>query len=523
MDIERINLLCQKTEKKMNRGDFRAALKEVRKIKNPEKDPYSAYMVSAYLIDIGNALGREDIVQEGVDLLEKQKNALLSDKNLKSTVFYNLANGYNNLYLFEKDENPLIGYFNTSKLNIAKEYYLEALNSDNSNDPEHLSKIWTNLGNCYNNFGRVVEALECFEKALKIDPYHGMAVGNKGIALLYYAKISGDHSGTFLNESYYQLSQALEFGVIPESRNYFLGNLKNIEHSHPEIAKNAINPDNFPGAKIEGDSKLERFLVKYCLENKLYLNICNVCQRCSAAVGDTLAIKSMLVPPNPRTKKTDPFLRLASYLNQMKQDYVTARFLFILSRYKELDFSFVDKRVFIVDTHDFNIPNVYLQIARFAFKSFFDVLDKIAIFINGYLKLGLDERKINFRNIWYSNPKQNVVHNEIIAIENFSLNAIFDISRELEEGRHKKLREIRNALTHRFFYITPIKEAVDEENISEEKFVEYTMELARLVRSSLIYLVQFVFEEEQKKERDAEGKIFPIPALNIPDEMKKFR
>lgn len=523
MDIKRVNWFCQRAERKMDAGNFREALKEVRKIKNPEKHPYSSYMVSANLIDVGNALVREDLVQEGVELLEKHKETLLSDHKRKSTVLYNLANGYESLFSFEKNNDPLIGYFKRSKLNKVKEYYHEAIYSDDSNYPERISKMLTNLGKCYDKFGRIVEALECYERALEANPNHGMPMGNKGVALSYYAHVSGHHFGTFMNEAHYSLTQALEMGVIPESRNYFLDNLKKIEQIYPEIVKNVSNPLDFPGVEVEGDSELERFLVEYCLENKLYLNICNVCQRCGAAVGDTLKIKSMLVSSNPGTKKTDPFLRLASYLNQMKQDYVTARFMLILSRYRKLDLNFVDKRVSIVDTRDFNIPNVYIQLSRFAFKNFYDILDKIAIFINDYLELGMKENRIYFTNVWYSDNNKTTIHKKILDIENFSLNAIYDICNDLSEcGRYEKLRQIRHALTHRFLYITPLAEAEDDENISEEKFVKCTLDLARLVRSSLIYLMQFVYIEEQKKEEEAKGKTLPIDAIEIPDELKKY-
>jgi tetratricopeptide (TPR) repeat protein len=531
MDIKRVNWLCKRVERKMNNGDFHGALKEVRKIKNPVGDHYSSYMVSGNLIDIGNTLGREDIVQEGVELLEKHKEALLSKQHLKYSVLYNLSNGHDILFSFEKNKDPLAAYFKRSRLNDVKKYYLEALNCAKSIDHRHVSQIWTNLGNCFDKFGRVVEALECFEKALELDPNHGMAMANKGDKLLGYAHIAGDHFGTFLNESYHLISIALEKGVNPESRNYFLGKLNKIEISYPDKKITGSRP-NLPGVKVEGDSELEKFLVRYCLDNKLYLNICNVCQKCNASVGDTLGIITMLVPDNSKTKKTDPFLRLSSYLNQMKQDYVTARFLLVLSRFKNLDLHFVDKRVKIINSFDSNIPNIHIQLTRFAFKNFYDILDKIAIFINDYLKLGMKENKIYFTNVWYSKYESKTIHSEIMGIKNFSLNAIFDISQELAgNGRHHNLNEIRNALTHRFFDITPITDAENDESMSEEKFVEHTLEIARLVRSSLIYLMHFVFIEEQKRiseieeqklKSGIEPKIHQIKARAIPDEKKRF-
>lgn len=520
MDTEKLNQLYLIAEDKMNLGDFHGALTETRRMQALGDNPFVSYMMSGMLIDIGSALGDENLIKEGIDLLKKDMRSLLSSQKetVKSTILYNLANGYYGLFSIKYKKNQLVGYFKTSELNKARDNFLEALKYE-AGDPVHSSHIWTNLGNCFDKFGRVVEALECFDKALTFYPEHGMAMGNKGVALLYYARLVGDHVGTFINEAHYLLSKALELGVIFESKAYFLNELKKIEnwYSDEDKIKSRLN---FPGVELEADSELEEFLKKYCLEKKLYLNICNVCQKCSASIGDTLSIKTMFVKAKSRDVKSDPFLRLSSYLNQMKQDYVTARFLLILSRYKGMNLNFVDKRVKIIDTYDFNIPNVHTQLVRFAFKGFFDILDKEAIFINDYLKLGMEESRISFRNIWFS--KKETAHKKMLEIENFGLNAIFDIYQELEVGRYKKLRTIRNALTHRFFNVKPFADDEDDDNMSEENFINHTIELAKIVRSSLIYLMNFVYIEEQKRERGLNGKYLKIPAYEFPDELKKF-
>ncbi len=118
--------------------------------------------------------------------------------------------------------------------------------------------------------------------------------------------------------------------------------------------------------------------------------------------------------------------------------------------------------------------------------------------------------------------KKKIVHQIILDMKNFGLNAIFDIYREFEEGRYQKLRKIRNALTHRFFYVKPFVKKEDKENMSEESFVAYTLELARIVRNSLVYLMNFVYIEEQKKYSELKGKCLNITARDIPDELKRF-
>jgi hypothetical protein len=87
---------------------------------------------------------------------------------------------------------------------------------------------------------------------------------------------------------------------------------------------------------------------------------------------------------------------------------VAARFLLILSRYEKLNLDFVDKRVTIINTLDYSIHNIYVQLVKTAFKTFYDILDKIAFFINDYLKLGISDREIDFTKVWYSDNKRTV-------------------------------------------------------------------------------------------------------------------
>jgi hypothetical protein len=59
--------------------------------------------------------------------------------------------------------------------------------------------------------------------------------------------------------------------------------------------------------------------------------------------------------------------------------------------------------------------------------------------------------------------------------------------------------------------------------MSEETLVEQTLELAKIVRNSLIYLLQFVHVEEIKKSTKIKGPTFPITASKIPFKLKRRR
>jgi tetratricopeptide (TPR) repeat protein len=524
LDIDRLNDLFQLAIQKMDIGNFRDALDLAYQIKGLGSDYVVSYIVSGLLIDIGVGLGNEKTIKEGVKLLQKDFEAIVHRDEYAPTAYYNLANGYYALFRFKMMRDPFVACFKETELDRARIYYRKALEYS-PKDAMFESQIWVNLGNCFDTLGRVIDALECYEKALELKQDHGMALGNKGMALGYYAAVTGEHQGTFLVEAYSLLSQALRLGVPPETVGTFSKYLEAIseQFSDKQILDNL---SKYPGYKIKAKSKFERFLQEFCLTNKLYLNICNFCQRCDAAIGDTVVIKKMIVSINKGKEnhfpKDDLYLHLSAYLNQIKQDYVAARFLLILSRYKGINLDFVDKRVRIINTLDYSIHSIYIQLVKVAFKNFYDILDKIACFINDYLKLGIPERTTDFRKVWYY-LKTKTIRKKIEDTKNLSLNALFDIHRHFENGPYKKLRNTRNALTHRFVNIERFQEKEDEENMTEDILVRQTLELAKIVRSTIIYLLHFVYVEETKKEAKTKGILPPMFAQDLPNHLKTRR
>jgi hypothetical protein len=493
LDKDQIFELSDQAHKKMNTGDLDGALEIAYKIRDLRADYYASYTASGLLIDIGSIQRNEKRIREGLELLEKDFETIIYHKSLVSSAYYNRANGYLAISNLKMMEDHYAILFRESELDKAKCDYRKALEYEPTN-----AEVLVNLGNCFDEIGRVIDALECYNEALKYKPNHGMALGNKGMALFYYANVTGEHERTFLLEAYSLLSKALKSGVIPESVDSFSKYLKDIQERF--LDKNILeNPPEFPGYKIEAESKFEEFLAEFCVKNKLYLNICNYCQKCDAAIGDTATIKRLVMPKKEGEKYPSTIIDLLSYLNQIKQDYVLARFLLVLSRYDGLHLDFVDKRVRIIDTFDHSLHNTRIQLTKASFKNFYDILDKIACFVNEYLSLGIPKDNVYFHTLWI--PKNTMtVRERIRQTNNFSLNALFDINKDFgEKGHFRKLRKTRNALTHRFVNIRSHQEKEDDQNMTEKTLVDQTLELGKLVRNAIIYLLYFVDKEERKK------------------------
>src|SRR4030042_129459 len=306
-----INELQEAAVKKMESGDFEGALCLTRKIQSLGTHHFVSYFASALLIDIGTALHKEEIIKEGVDLLLKDFKEITKDAKYAPSAYYNLANGYLGIFNFRKAEDPLVACFNNkTELSEAKKCFRKALEYD-TKDPTFTSQIFVNLGNCLDQLGRVVEALECYEEALKWKQDQGMALANKGAALYYYAGIAGEHRGTFLLEAYSLINEGLKLGVSLEIAPYVKSYLKAIKASFPD-SKVLDEPPKFPGCTVEADTELEKFLIEFSLKNKLYLNICNYCQKCNAAIGDQMVIQKMVIQldklKGKEHLKGDPFL-----------------------------------------------------------------------------------------------------------------------------------------------------------------------------------------------------------------------
>ena len=514
MDINQLQELAKEAKQKMDSGDFQSALNIVPKLQSLGSNYRVAYVISGLLIDCGSALGNENVVTEGVTLLQNNLETIVQHSEYAPGACYNIANGYSTLFQFKLARDQYFSMFKETELNKAKFYFRKALEY-NPQDDMLMSEILVNLGNCYDTFGRVLDALDCYEEALKHKPNHGMALGNKALAIKYYAELEDEHERTYFLDAFSLLSQALELGVNPEVFDKFSKQLDEIKQAFPD-KKILDNPQKFPGCTIKARSKFERYLIEFCLKNGLYLNICNVCKKCDAAIGDTVIIKEMTVSVDEK----DKYLHLSSYLNQIKQDYVTARFLLILSRYKGLNLNFVDKRVTIIDTLDYKIHNIYVQLIEESFKSFYNVLDKIACFIQDYL--GMTKERTYFAKIWYSNQRKKILHHKIECIKNFSLNALFDIHQDFENGPYKTLKETRNALTHRFVSVRMIQKIENAENMTEDTLLKQTIELARIVKNAIIYLLYFVYWEEKKKVKNEEIRLH-LFAPKVPDNLKSYR
>lgn len=499
----------------MNKGEYQKALSCFYDLetKNPKNKTIKFNKVG-FFIDIGLGLKNSEIVKEGIAAGEK----LLREpfyKNHKVNFYCNMANGYMSLYQLEYVGKKCVEQLVDNKyLQKAKDYFRKTIKRVDRLDSELRKQLWTNYGNCLDSLGRGMEAFYAYDEALKIDPGFPMALANKAQAMRFFANISGAYKAAMHIKSYQILKSVLEnkdlikFGGMAAKKDF--------EHEIEQIEKlfkdKSVLSKNLRHPKYNSTymSEFEKFYVDFCSKYKLFLNFHIHEDGCEASIVDPV-FPSLITPIDDK----ETFYNLAKYINQIKEDYGVARLLLVQSQFKRDDFDRISKRTTFVNTLDYSIFNIYIGLLKSAFKEAYNILDKISRFINEYYKLSVPG-DIYFRTIWQYEVNKNEwkIRPKIVNSKNISLYALYDIFLDFKSGYYKRIQEIRNASVHERLVIydsvlTNWDSKEDKYNIGYETMLFQTINLLHLVKSAVIYLINFVQLEENKRKKDSIGLITP--------------
>lgn len=488
MDVEE-RLLIQ-AEVCLNNDDTENAQRILDELERREQTNKSKYFISQLYRDLGFKIGNISYLDKAIDNFEEFNKSDFEDIN------FSLGTAYALKYRVLKEKpNYLTKDYKNHLLFKSKKVLNEELSK---NENVNLRKTLINLANVYDDIGRDIEAIDLYEEIID-QCGSAYALLNKGISLYNYSM--------FLNNPTPILSDAYGFFKLisnnPKSSvelkqkaDFYIGKIKflfdeNILEEH--VANDLERPT---------DETFKSFMTNYCLDNRLYLNLCNFCQICENSIGDTIGIDKMFEDILNKCGD-DLFSVLSSYLNQLKMDYVSARFLLILSQYEGFDLDFITEHVNITETQFNEEYDFKIQLLKDSFENFFNVLDKIAYFMNDYLKLGIDSDKVDFRKIWYKYDKKkkrfnfNVINEKLIKMENKGLTALYDIFLEVEWDNEKEyLRKTRNSLTHKYLRIS---ETPNENSKTIEEMHNEAIEIAILVKNAIIYLMRLVHINEKQK------------------------
>lgn len=487
------------------------------------------------LTDLSLDIQKIEGLKHAIKLSEELQERSLSPGQL-ATSHYFLANVWANLRLLLRKNKDCSWDWEQEETERELIHLRRALNEEGllelSN--ERTCEILTNLGNVMSGVGRFVEAIVYWDRVLSKAPSFPMACGNRGYGLTHYAYALYDkgHRVIFLKHAHADLKNALlssASSLYEDARKDFNKYREKIESVLP---KKYLDTELDMRTFDVGTSEQEIEYRQWCLKNRLFLNPLNDLGLYSVAARD------ILTAPNIAVKiGEEPYY--FSYFDQMKQEFVSARYLYYEGTNEKLA-HFSDREVFLHNTLDYPSYSLSVEKIKSAFRIIYSLFDKIAYFLNHYLSLFIPERDVTFRTFWYkSQNKKAGLRQNFQQLKNWPLRGLFWLSKDLYEAKFKEyiepdaqeLSEIRNHLEHKYLKLhedlwpgPPLDsdKPMLALSIHRRKFESKTLRLIKMARSALIYLSLAIHCEEQQrsKERYPNGTIPKIPLDVWEDEWK---
>ncbi len=460
------------------------------------------------LIDAGLGIGKAAPVREGLRLLEQ---ILASDQHefSRASVLYNIGNGYSNLYEIHLQKTRSLVPTNDDDLRMAKKAYRRALKEDNGKSKQFRSELLVNYGTCLLKMGRIVEAIDSFKSALNSEPSNGMAAGNLGIWLEQIAWISGNYQHNYFLEARDYLSKALSpdmhlsSGGVEAKRDFqdCLNWLNEMIASH----KDGIMP--VKQVVLPSSKTVEGRYIRFCFQNNLFLNTCIGSQATAPAIADEIAFGSITVRQS-KIWRVDELLRL---LNEIKEAFATARYLFFLAQSESTMIDSLSRLTSYFSANSLDLHGLYIGLYKSAYMRAFDVLDKVAGIVHLYF--GLGKRDDKFWNAFVVKQSRGQEHEirsvcrpEVASKENYGLFALVDLCIDYFESEHVDFKVIdsrRNRMTHDYLAVPKagvLNTELPDGEISLDELHRQVLSVLKLAKHAILYVVLSIRLAEENKQ-----------------------
>ena len=399
---------------------------------------------------VGKALLDESLVNLGTTYLQEWVDE--DDQNSSYRDHYNLANGYNALWRFRSEKYDKEGIDSTEHQSARHYYRLSSEHKlQDRSEVSLLSQIWVNYGISLSEVNRPIEAIAAFDRALSLNSNMGMALGNKAMVLQALASDFFGYTHLLYLESISLFELALtQRDISKAAKNIFLeelGHLRQIVSSHKD---SKLIPEILPPG-VEPKNRFQEFLCNFSFEHNLFLSPNSLLSaELSKFPGDPLFITSMY----DEGEYAGKFERYISFLNEIKQDYIMARFFLVQSQIPSEIIDSIDEGVTLFYTLDYALYSSYVQLVKMALKQTIMVLDKIAFFIYDYCRLSKPSpTRVTFTGLWLK-LDDGKIRDDLGEFKNPYLFALFTLARDLSKnGDWNYLQQFRNAITHRFLVI----------------------------------------------------------------------
>jgi tetratricopeptide (TPR) repeat protein len=476
----------------------------------PCQDQAVALSCGALLIDIGSALQRLELVDRGTTLLEGARESI-EDPAIQASVDYNLANGYSTrgqLALIKNAAWSAWGIHENEDTQRAKATLSRVLHREGSGP---TPETWTNFGNTLSHLGRPIDALDAYDEALQIDSAHPGALGTRGEELLWLTPFLGPMARATAIEAGRHIARALASDRVetilgPNVRPHWTETLQKIE-AKTETTISVDDGPLHPPADLSRMAAPVREYVEFCRDRRLFLTWHLLDQGAEHGLGDRMFIQTIESPST-----ASRFESLAPIVNQIKEDFATARYLLYLSSRQTETLDAINELTELVMLEERSYFNLYGGLGKAAFGHAFDVLDKIAFLLNKYLDIGHPPGRVSASSFWRHPDDAKLpaakarVSPVLQAIPSRLLVGIVDVARDLDRSDFRRIRLIRNALTHRCLVLTEgTAETRDVEGVLHvpwRTMRRESLRTLRLARSAIFSLIAFISVHERDRAGD---------------------
>jgi hypothetical protein len=232
---------------------------------------------------------------------------------------------------------------------------------------------------------------------------------------------------------------------------------------------------------------------------------------------------------------------LVGFFNQLKQEYASARWL-LYEGLQTDTVHFSDREVFLYNTLDYSCHALAVEKTKIAFRMAYSLFDKLAFFLNEYLKLGINDRDVYFKTLWYQHrsSKPFPLRSQFVNLDNLPFRGLFWLAKDLFDEQYGDIIEpeardyyvIRNRLEHSclrvhedFAGIMPPELEIFSNRLAYSivrgDLNAKTMRLFKLVRAAMIYVLLGMHREEARRVHDEEKPALPMHITLWDDDWKR--
>ncbi len=477
-----------------------------------DQELHVTHLQAAMCTDGGLRLGKRELIERGMVLWQQL------GPDAQPAIAYNLANAEMAIYELAAKQDELPAAFEQERHHLrSARTRFDRIGAEESAPRKLRLQALTNAANAYDNVGRYLDALDCYDRALVIDPNFGMALGNRGIALHSSAPFMGEHAPMVRHEAAVALDAALN------NRDSVLrvGGPDALRHFQ-EVRRKIPSPTS-PQSPGPPPSPWQDPHLDWCRQHELFLHVSHGCLREDTPRLDPIFFHSVVTGVD--TYGEQRMRHLVDGLNAVKQEYVAARYIAWLASDKRSPIrdhaANISARVAFLDSLRYARWGVRTGMAPQAFAAATNVLDKTASFVHLYLGTARRARGVSFAALWHEKGKP--MDGELVAAltkpeRNIGLLALCDLSCDIEHRATPLSRHIglRHTATHRFLVahtelVPPSDDWFDRMRWGD--LVDNTIAQLHIARAAIIYLTRLINRHEES--RHGTGTT-PAPKTVIP-------